>query len=416
MIALAEAIVLPNRIILRNRTVKFVDLTPTTFIPLAGRDRIGGCPTHFVRGACCASRGHYRSMKVFDLTAKHVSSKLLARLAEYEQVVVVMHDNPDPDAIASGWGIKVLIDETVEIPTRVIGGGAIVRAENRHMVELLQPPIELVDEFEFDDRMATILVDCGVESSNHLLTRQGVTPLGIIDHHIVSGEKLDLPFVDIRADIAASASIVASYLREQHICPGPKLATAMLYAVSSETCAYESHYSSLDRMILPWLMEFGEPELLAEIRNAPLLPSYYGELLLALQSTFLYDDVAVCFLPKAEGADIVGEVADLLIRCDTVSRVLCGAVIDGSLLLSARTQYAENSAVQMIEKTLDGIGGSGGHAHRAGGKITHVGDTASSIEKICNQVRDRWLDICDVGRKRGTRFIAKREIVQNLER
>ncbi len=354
-------------------------------------------------------------MKATQLNAKSVSAKLLERLCDYDEVVIVMHDNPDPDAIATGWGLKVLIDETIAMPTRVIGGGAIVRAENRHMVNLLQPPIELVDEFDFDDRAAAILVDCSIGASNHVLTRQGVQPFAIIDHHISDDQNTETPFVDIRVQVAASASIIASYLREQDIPPGAKLATAMLYAIRTETCAYESHYSSLDRLILPWLMEYAEPELLVEIHNAPLQRTYYGDLLLALQNTFLYDDVALCFLPRADGVEIVGEVADLLVRCESVGRVMCGAVIGDDLLVSARTQFAEDNAAEMIQTTLQGLGGAGGHAHRAGGKIPNVGESASAVEKVSNLLRDRWLDVCGVDRKRGTRLIAKREIIQNLD-
>ena len=355
-------------------------------------------------------------MKTTESNAPSISSRLLERLSDFERVVVVMHDNPDPDAIASGWGIKVLIDQTVAIPTRVIGGGAIVRAENRQMVELLDPPIELLDDIEFDEQTAAILVDCGVEATNHILTRRNVSPLAIIDHHVVSGPKVKAPFADIRDDVAASASIVASYLLEQGIEPSAKLATAMLYAVSSETCAYESHYSTLDRSILPWLMEFGEPEVLAEIQNAPLKRSYYGDLLLALQSTVLYDDVAICFLPRTDGSEIVGEVADLLVRCESVHRVLCGAVINEVLLVSARTQHASDSAVRMIRETLKGIGSAGGHSHRAGGKIMNVGVGARATERVCDHVRDRWLDVCKVSNAQGKRLIATQEIVQNLNR
>ncbi|TWU31362.1 DHH family phosphoesterase [Novipirellula artificiosorum] len=348
--------------------------------------------------------------------ASSVSTKLLELLRDYQRVVVVMHDNPDPDAIASGWAVKVLIDERLRKPTRVVGGGAIVRAENRYMVELLEPPIELVDDIEFDEHTATVLVDCGVGANNHILTRRKIDPVAIIDHHMTIDSPVRPRFVDIRVDVAASATITASYLREQNIDPGPKLATAILYAVRTETTAYESHYSSLDRSILPWLMEFGDAELLAEIQNAPLRPSYYGDLLMALQNTFLYDDVAVCFLPRADGAEIVGEVADLLVRGDTIHRVLCGAVINGELLVSARTQHASDNAADLIQGTLDGLGGAGGHAHRAGGKISGIASGTKAIETLCDELRGRWLDACKVPRKRGTRLIAKREIVQNLVR
>jgi len=341
------------------------------------------------------------------------SDRLLDIIRQYEKVLVVMHDNPDPDAIASGWGVEVLITETLNLPVRVVGGGAIVRAENKHLVELLCPPIELVDRVEPDPTAATILVDCGAEATNHLLTRLGIRPVAIIDHHRNGSALTDVAFKDIRCDAAASATIVASYLREQGIEPGPKLATAMLYAVRSETCGYESYHSPLDRAILPWLTEMGEPTLLAEIENAPLARSYFGDLILALQSTFVYDSVGVCFLPRASGAEIVGEVADLLIRCEGLRRVLCAAAIGNDLLVSARTAPDGGSAVDLLVEAIRGLGGAGGHAHRAGGKIAGVvGD--KNLESVYDDLRSRWLQTCNISRRRGTRLIARRDIVENL--
>ncbi len=61
------------------------------------------------------------------------SAQLLEVLDNYEQVLVVMHDNPDPDAIAAAWGLEVLIHEKLKKPVRLVGGGAIVRAENRRI-------------------------------------------------------------------------------------------------------------------------------------------------------------------------------------------------------------------------------------------------------------------------------------------
>ena len=124
----------------------------------------------------------------------------------------------------------------------------------------------------------------------------------------------------MRPDVAASASIAAAYLREQQVEPGQALATALVYAIRTETQGFETYHSPLDRSILPWLTERADPELLAEIESAPLSRGYFSDLVLALQNTFLYDDVAFCALPRAGGPEIVGEVADLLIRCESVQR------------------------------------------------------------------------------------------------
>ena len=79
--------------------------------------------------------------------------------------------------------IERFIAARLDRPARLIGGGAIVRAENRHMVELLHPPVELIDTVSPSTNAATILVDCGPEATNHLLTRHGVDAVAVIDHH-----------------------------------------------------------------------------------------------------------------------------------------------------------------------------------------------------------------------------------------
>ena len=91
----------------------------------------------------------HQSPQRFDMPAVIASSltpsdRLLRVLTKYDRFLVVMHDNPDPDVIATAWSVQCLIEDKLHKPTRIVGGGAIVRAENKHMVELLQPPIELV--------------------------------------------------------------------------------------------------------------------------------------------------------------------------------------------------------------------------------------------------------------------------------
>jgi nanoRNase/pAp phosphatase (c-di-AMP/oligoRNAs hydrolase) len=59
------------------------------------------------------------------------SDRLFSVLAGYQGCLIVTHDNPDPDAIASGWALKCLITEKLGLPAQFVGSGAIVRAENR---------------------------------------------------------------------------------------------------------------------------------------------------------------------------------------------------------------------------------------------------------------------------------------------
>lgn len=342
------------------------------------------------------------------------SERFLAAVSPYREVVVVTHDNPDPDAIAAGWGILVLVREKLGKKARLIGGGDIVRAENRHMVDLLRAPIELVDGMQCPRASAIVLVDCQLGNQNYLFCNENAPVAAVIDHHPLAGPKPRLPFHDIRPRVAASVTIVASYLKEQRLEPGADLATAMLFAIRTETRGSETYYSRLDRMILLWLTERADPSKLAEIENAPLTRAYYGDLILALQSTFIYGDTAFCLLPRASGPEIIGEVADLLIREESVWKVLCGAVVHGDLLLSVRTEHEQDDAAQLVREVLDGLGQGGGHRRRAGGKISGTGPGRKITEDLQDELRNRWLDVCGVDRQRGTRLVPLREIKQNL--
>lgn len=340
------------------------------------------------------------------------SAELLSAIAGFDSIAIVTHDNPDPDAISAGWGLQQLISEKLKKEALLIGGGDIVRAENRHMLNLLQPPLKLVSEFQPDTQTAAILVDCGPQVAAHLLTSPMVQTVAVVDHH-VSGVRPNFAFVDIRPRMAASASMVAGYLKEQKLAPGERLATAMLYAIRTETCGNEFRHTKQDRSVILWLTRFANPEWLAAIEGAPLEKSYYADLVLALQNTFVYEQSAFCLLPRAEGQEIVGEVADLLIRCQGIERVFCGAMIAGELMCSVRTEAECDSAADLVQATLKGLGHGGGHNHRAGGKVGGIPERRMT-ERLEGEIRERWLRACDVRRRRGTRLVPTKEIVGSL--
>ncbi len=373
-----------------------------------------GAPIRSPLKPSCVSSNSNLEMSRTQSPSGTRSDQLLNVLSDFRRVLIVMHDNPDPDAIAAGWALHCLITECLGKPVRLVGGGSIVRAENKHMVALLSPPIELVSELTDTPDTGTILVDCNIGTSNHLVTRAGIRPVAVIDHHLNGNENVELAFSDIRAEVAASATITASYLHEQNIEPGLKLATATIYAIRTETTGCENVHTALDRSVVSWMTKISDPSLLAEIESAPLDREYFGDLALAMQSTVVFGDTALCFLPRAHGAEIVGEVADLLVRCRPIRCVLCAAVVGDDLLLSARTQRGYGNAARLIQKTLEGLGGGGGHEHRAGGKIPDVTRDSDFADRLRDELQKRWLHACGIEHCRGERLISRQEIAENL--
>ena len=341
------------------------------------------------------------------------SERFLDYISRFDKIAVVSHNNPDPDAISSGWALKFLIETKLDKKVQVLAGGAVWRAENLRMIELLKPPITLVDQWLPEDDMAVILIDCAPTANNHLFGESGIEPAAVIDHHEVGRKRFRVGYRDIRPRVAALSSIAAEYLREQKVEPGARLATSLMYAINTETTGWQAVFSPTDRRAISWLNDYYDPAWFSDIQNAPLTREYFGDLLLALEKTFIYEDAALCFLPRATGPEIAAEVAYLLLRCKGVERVLCAAVVGEDLLISARTSRAGGDAVSLLTKTLKKIGFSGGHRHRAGGKVPGL-ETRAKIDEMQTLLRGRWLTACGIQQSRGSRLVALKEIVTNL--
>jgi nanoRNase/pAp phosphatase (c-di-AMP/oligoRNAs hydrolase) len=335
-------------------------------------------------------------------------------------VAVVTHHNPDPDAIAAGWGVVVLVEKTLKCPCRLYAGGAISRAENRILVDLLHPPLDLVDHLLPPSGTAVVVVDTFLPGL--LVSWSLKEPLAaVIDHHArqpAAGSRRGtrhprFRFRDIRPRVVATASMVSGYLKSAGIVPSPELATALLYGIHTDAQGWDVQFSGTDRAAFSWLSQYADPELRAHIERAPLPREHFYNLLLGLQNAFLYDDAALCFVPHASSPEVVGEVADLLLRCEEVDRVLCGAVVGDRMVFSARTSSGAGDAGELLVKTLQGRGSCGGHVHRAGGFIPLNGQ--SGAHELETSVRSAWLRACGIQQQRGARLVPKKEILKALD-
>ena len=74
-------------------------------------------------------------------------------------MLVMVHDFPDPDAIASAFAFKYAAEQVYHINCKIVYGGAIGREENRGMVEILKIPMYQVNPRDFRKYAQFTLVD-----------------------------------------------------------------------------------------------------------------------------------------------------------------------------------------------------------------------------------------------------------------
>lgn len=213
-----------------------------------------------------------------------------------EKLLVLMHNDPDPDAIASARALEELLRKlTPEADITLAHGGMIGRAENRTMAALFIPhgvhiPTSQANEAikEYDGIM---LVDTQPNASNHLLLGTDYPPeevLLAIDHHPPKRSQTRAKIHDVRPEVGASSTILCEYLAVGDIPLDPRLATALFYGIKSDTLGLSRHTSDLDIWAYSTLRNLIETDLLNRIEHVQLPRTYYRNISEALANTTMY--------------------------------------------------------------------------------------------------------------------------------
>jgi nanoRNase/pAp phosphatase (c-di-AMP/oligoRNAs hydrolase) len=332
------------------------------------------------------------------------SERLLAVLEPFERVVAVSHVNPDPDSLASMLGIRELVRvRQPGKPVILTVDGMIARAENRAMVEQIPIPLTPVGSVAIDRDTAVVMVDTQPRTGRR--SSETAMPHVVIDHHDTGGDLEGVLFQDVRTHMGASSTIVTGYLLEQDVVVPPRLATALLYGIESETTGYPREASTLDDGALVWLFPRADKDLLARIRNPQLPQSHFATFHRALTNACLYRDMIVSWCGKVDQPDIVAEVADFFVRFDQVNWVLCAGLFDGALRLSLRSHDLGWEAGELLREVVDGMGSAGGHDKRAGGLVTLAVPTEDEAEKALGVVRGRLLARLEMDERQGRRLL-----------
>ncbi|GBD35865.1 manganese-dependent inorganic pyrophosphatase [bacterium HR36] len=343
------------------------------------------------------------------------SEALLAGLQRFRGVFLVSHINPDPDSLGSMAGLAWLLEHTLGKPTVLTRDGILGRAENRAMVECLNLKLLPIEEVQWSRDWALIMVDSQPGTGRHNVPEE-VEVFGVIDHHETLGQLRGIPFVDVRADVGATCTIVASYLQEQNIQPSRAVATALFYGIESEINGYPREASALDDVALERLYPLVDKDLLARIRHARLPLAYFEALLQALQDTFIYDGrLIVSWADELPQPELAGEIADLLLRLEGIEWSLCAGVYQDRLIISLRTAHARGKAGVVLQQVVGELGTAGGHDRRAGGAIPLLNISSTAVEKVCGVLRKRLLQVLRMDECRGQRLVRRKELLENLQ-
>ena len=307
--------------------------------------------------------------------------KLLQVAKGHHRALILTHDNPDPDAVASACGLAYLLAQSAGVTTTTAYGGIIGRAENKAMLKVLHLGIQPVSRIEHQAHDLVCLVDTQPEVGNYSLASSELPQL-VIDHHPARPASLMAAFHDVGGPAGATSTMVTQYLRAAKLIPNPHLATALFYGIKSDTRDLGREYEPADIDCYNWLFPLIDKPALSRIEHPSVPARYFAAYHLAYERARLHGggEAVVVDMGEVYVPEIVPEVAEKLVSLEGLRWSLATGSYKGELYLSLRLNDRRVNAGKLVREVCAPLGGSaGGHGAMAGARMPLRGRSADLL-------------------------------------
>lgn len=271
-------------------------------------------------------------------------------------VPILVHPDPDPDAVSSAFAVRALLERTSD-DMPIVTRRAITRPENRRMTDLLEIRVTEVGRDELLAFERVIAVDMQPTD----LCVPGGPQLAVIDHHPFE-QRMCASFHDVRPHLGSTATMLTQYFRamdEPRV--GKALATALLFGIKTDTDGLTRKVTPEDVEAYAFLQQRADMEVLSRFER-PAYPLEAARAFgAALEHLSQQDDVVVAFAGELtpEASHILADLGDFCLGIDTVCWALAAGYVDRELAVSIRHVGAPPGA-GALARELAGRGGNGG--------------------------------------------------------
>ncbi|MBP3783476.1 MAG: DHH family phosphoesterase [Butyrivibrio sp.] len=321
----------------------------------------------------------------------------LKDLCSFNNIVIQCHDNPDADALASGFGLYTYFkSQGKDVRFIYRGRNKIQKSNLMIMLDELNIPVEYEPDFD-DEPELLVCVDCQYGQRNVTTTK--AKNVAIIDHH---QKTVELPALsEVRSNIGSASTVVWDMIcaegdeAKELIADNKDLSTALYYGLYTDTNKLSEVSHPLDRDMLDDLSI--EKSLIVKMSNSNIS---LGELKItgkAILGYEYYGDRKYMII-NAEPCDpnILGVMSDFSLETAGVDICLAYYERPEEVKFSVRSCTKEVHANELAAFLAEGIGGGGGHIYKAGGSIRPEKIDDFSADEIFKERMQDYFDSFDV--------------------
>lgn len=287
----------------------------------------------------------------------------LVTMLKGHRVFIQTHNFPDPDAIASAYGLQVLLGK-FNIPTTICHHGNVERTATANMVA--EFGIKMTNDNDLKDMKAEdyiITVDSQKGNAN-ILDLVG-DEVACIDHHPTFCEA-DYKYMDVRI-VGSCATIIADYYRQYKIDMPEDVATALLYGLKMDTRDFTRGVTELDVQIFNYLFPKANGPLIRRFQSGVIQYDELEAFVDSMRNIEIFDGTAFAFLNFPCADAFIATISDFILNLDVVTFCVVYSRRENGFKFSVRSELDELNAGKIVSTALKDIGSGGGHKSMAGG-------------------------------------------------
>jgi nanoRNase/pAp phosphatase (c-di-AMP/oligoRNAs hydrolase) len=309
-------------------------------------------------------------------------------LGDGSEINIVCHNNPDPDCLASALALGRIAAAAGIDDRHILYSGDISHQQNRAFVNLLDIDLQTFDSATVQNRQPGSLlafVDHSIPGENNRVPPDTKVDI-VIDHH--PAEDIDARFVDHREELGAAATILTEYVRALDIELDTDLATALLFAIRSDTLDFLRGATSEEYDAAGHLHEYADQEMLRQLSTPSVTGGTLDAISSAIDNRKTTEAVLISHVGRTSERDALPQAVDYLVRLEGVQTAIVFGIVNDAVHISARSPDPRVHVGNILSEAFEDVGSGGGHHDVAGGEIPLgiVADYTSDDEQLLNML------------------------------
>jgi nanoRNase/pAp phosphatase (c-di-AMP/oligoRNAs hydrolase) len=224
------------------------------------------------------------------------------------------------------------------------------------MANLLDIQVEAITPASLGEFERIAVVDVQPHYFGELLDRVDL----VIDHHPPQ-PGYSAVFKDIRADYGSTSTILTEHLRAVDVNISERTATALLYAIKSDTLFFNRQANRVDLEAFSFLYPLADATLIRKMEGAEITFERLEHVMRAMNTGRRDEQVYAAFLGQTSREDLIAYVADFFLQLEDVKWTLVAGFVNDMLVMSVRNIGYSRNAGEFVRKWFADIGSAGGH-------------------------------------------------------